>query len=124
MLDLKDVKNDNGFNLFQVSLTSISNLSNGAFSIIINPFGEAYPELGSADGVGLRTILSYIQDGGIFVNSGGQPFVYNWDVNTGGHNLVINFIPISSYYKEGNHNETMPGPSRNESLAIPQELWY
>ena len=95
MLDLKDVKNDNGFNLFQVSLTSISNLSNGAFSIIINPFGEAYPELGSAEGVGLRTILSYIQDGGIFVNSGGQPFVYSWDVNTGSHNLVINFIPIS-----------------------------
>jgi len=45
MLDLKDVKNDNGFNLFQVSLTPISNISNGAFSIIINPFGEAYPEL-------------------------------------------------------------------------------
>ena len=121
MLDLKDVKNDNGFNLFQVSLTSISNLSNGAFSIIINPFGEAYPELGSADGVGLRTILSYIQDGGIFVNSGGQPFVYNWDVNTGDHNLVINFIPISSYYMEGNHNEAMPVLSWNESLAIPQE---
>ena len=120
MLDLKDVKNDNGSNLFQVSLTSISNLSNDAFSIIINPFGEAYPELGSAEGVGLKTILSYIQDGGIFVNSGGQPFVYSWDVNTGSYNLVISFIPIQSYV-ESNYDEAMPVLSRNESLTIPQE---
>ena len=77
MLDLKSVKNDNGSNLIQVSLTSISNLSNGTFSIIINPFSEAYSELGSAEGIGLKTILFYIQDGGIFVNSGGQPFVYS-----------------------------------------------
>lgn len=120
MLDLKDVKNDNGSNLFQVSLTSISNLSNDAFSIIINPFGEAYPELGSAEGVGLKTILSYMQDGGIFVNSGGQPFVYSWDVNTGSYNLVISFIPIQSYV-ESNYDEAMPVLSRNESLTIPQE---
>jgi hypothetical protein len=120
LLDLKDVKNDNGSNLFQVSQTSISNLSNGVFSIVINPFGEAYPELGSAEGVGLRTILSYIQDGGIFINSGGQPFVYSWDVNTGSHNLLVNFIPIPSYV-ESNYDERMPVLSRNESLAIPQE---
>jgi hypothetical protein len=120
MLDLKDVKNGNGSYLFQVSLTSISNLSNGGFSIIINPFGEAYPELGGAVGVGLNTILSYIRDGGIFVNSGGQPFVYSWDVNTGSHNLVINFIPISRYV-ESNYDEAMPVLSRNESLVIPQE---
>jgi hypothetical protein len=119
MLDLKDVKDDTGCNLFQVSQTSISNLNSG-FSVIINPFGEADPELGSAEGVGLRTILSYIQDGGIFVNSGGQPFVYSWDVNTGSHNLVINFIPMSSYL-ESNYDETIPVLSRNESLAIPQE---
>ena len=57
MMDLKGVKNDNGSNLFQASLTSISNISNGNFSIIINPFGEAYPELGDASGVGLNTIF-------------------------------------------------------------------
>lgn len=120
MLDLKDVKDDKGSDLFQVSLTPISNLSSGAFSIIINPFGEAYPELGSAEGVCIKTILSYIHEGGIFVNSGGQPFVYSWDVNTGDHNLVINFIPISSYI-ESNYEELMPVLSRNESLPIPQE---
>jgi hypothetical protein len=120
MLDLKGIKNDNGSDLFLASLTSISNMNSGNFSIIINPFGEAYPELGDAAGVGLNTILSYIQDGGIFVNSGGQPFVYSWNVNRGSYNLVISFIPISSY-TESNYDEAMPVLSRNESLAIPQE---
>jgi hypothetical protein len=120
MLDLKGIKDDNNSNLFQASLTPISNLSSGTFSIVINPFGEAYPELGSAEGVGLKTILAYIQDGGIFVNSGGQPFVYSWDVNTGNHNLVISFIPMSSDV-EINYDEEIPVLSRNESLAIPQE---
>lgn len=121
MLDLKEVRNNDGSNLFQASLTSISNLSNGTFSIVINPFGEAYPELGSAEGLGLKTILSYMQDGGILVNSGGQPFVYNWNVNTGSHNLVINFIPISSRVEGDYDDEVMPVLSRNESLPIPPE---
>jgi hypothetical protein len=64
-------------------MTPISHINNSAFSIIINPFGEAYPESGNAEGVSFRAIASYIRDGGIFVNSGGQPFAYNWDVNTG-----------------------------------------
>jgi hypothetical protein len=121
MLDLKAVRNNDGSNLFHASLTSISNLSNGVFSIVINPFGEAFPELGSAEGVGMKTILSYIQDGGIFVNSGGQPFVYSWNVKTGSHNLVINFIPISSQIEGNYDDEVMPILSRNESLPIPQE---
>lgn len=120
MLDLKGIKDENDSYLFQTSLTPISNLSSGTFSIVINPFGEAYPEVGSAEGVGLRTILSYIQDGGIFINSGGQPFVYSWDVNTGSHSLLVNFVPILSY-EESNYDDGMPVLSRNESLAIPQE---
>jgi hypothetical protein len=63
---------------------------------------------------------SYIQDGGIFINSGGQPFVYSWDVNTGSRNLLVNFIPIASY-AESNYHEEMPVLSRYESLEIPQE---
>jgi hypothetical protein len=120
MLDLKGIKNDNGCDLFQASLTSISDMNSGNFTIMINPFGEAYPELGDAAGVGLKTILSYIQDGGIFVNSGGQPFVYSWNVDRGSYNLVIGFIPISSY-TERNYDEAIPVLSRNESLVIPQE---
>ncbi|MFZ0515209.1 MAG: hypothetical protein WAM14_26665, partial [Candidatus Nitrosopolaris sp.] len=30
------------------------------------------------------------------VNSGGQPFVYSWDVNTGNSQLLVNFIPALS----------------------------
>ena len=74
MLDLNDIKDDNKSNLFQASVTPISNLSNGAFSIVINPFGEAYPELGNAEGIGFRTIMSYIQDGGFFYQFWGSTF--------------------------------------------------
>lgn len=58
-----------------------------------------------AEGAGFRTILSDIQDGGILINSGGQPFVYSRDVNTGNHNLLVNFMPtlsnVESAYDEG-----------------------
>jgi hypothetical protein len=64
MLDLNNIKYDKS-NLFQASLTPTSNLNNEAFSIIINPFGEAYPELDKAEGTGFNTILSCIRDGGI-----------------------------------------------------------
>jgi hypothetical protein len=89
MLDLKNIKHDDGSNLFDASMTPISYIS--AFSVILNPFGEAYPESGNAEGVGFKTIASYIRDGGIFVNSGGQPFAYSWDVNTGNSQLLALF---------------------------------
>ena len=73
MLDVKTITYGESY-LFQASLTPISNQNSGIFPIIINPFGEAYPESGNT-GVGFKTILSYIRDGGIFVNSGGQPFL-------------------------------------------------
>jgi hypothetical protein len=48
MLDLQSTKNQtrrsNGSSLFHASMTSISDISIGGFSVIINPFGEAYPE--------------------------------------------------------------------------------
>ena len=119
MLDLNNTKQGES-NLFQASLTPISNLSNGAFSIVINPFGEAYPELGNAEGIGFRTIMSYIQDGGIFINSGGQPFIYSWDVNTGNHKLLVNFIPTVNNI-ESNYVEGIPRLSINENLVIPHE---
>ena len=52
MLELKNIKHeDNGLSLFRASMTSISEISNGTFSVILNPFGEAYPESGNAEGV-------------------------------------------------------------------------
>jgi hypothetical protein len=120
MLDLNNIVYDAQSKLLQTSLTSISNLNSGAFSIVINPFGEAYPELGNAEGVGFKTILSYIRDGGIFVNSGGQPFVYSWDVNTGSCQLLVSFIPALSNIESGKV-EGIPKLSIKTSLAIPHE---
>lgn len=119
MLDLKNIKyGDNRLNLFNASLTPISSIN--AFSVIINPFGEAYPESGNAEGVGFKTIASYIRDGGIFVNSGGQPFVYSWDVNTGNSQLLVSFIPsisdVQTSYVDG-----IPVLQIKESLKVPSE---
>lgn len=112
---------ESNHHLFQALLTPISNMNSGAFPIIVNPFGEAYPELGNTEGIGFKTILSYIRDGGIFINSGGQPFVYSWDVYTGNYKLLVNFIPAlasiqSVYDVNGN-----PILLINENLRIPIE---
>jgi hypothetical protein len=64
MLDLKNIKyDDNRLNQFDASMTPISSIR--AFSVILNPFAEAYPESGNAEGMGFKTIASYIRDGGI-----------------------------------------------------------
>jgi hypothetical protein len=121
MLDLKNIKDDgSALNPFHASMTSISCISNSAFSVILNPFGEAYPESGNAEGAGFKTIASYIRDGGIFVNSGGQPFAYSWDVNTGNSQLLVSFIPalmdVQTNYVDG-----IPVLQIKESLRIPSE---
>ena len=121
MLDLNNIKHDE-LKVFQASLTPISNINSGTFPIVINPFGEAYPELGNnGEGIGFKTIMSYIRDGGIFINSGGQPFVYSWDVNKGNHNLLVSFIQALSNNIESSYLEGKPTLSINESLSIPQE---
>jgi hypothetical protein len=118
MLDIKNITYGES-NLFQASLTPISNLNSGIFPIIINPFGEAYPELGNTEGVGFKTILSYIRDGGIFVNSGGQPFFYSWDVLTGNYKLLVNFIPALTSIQSIFDVDGNPALLINESLRIP-----
>jgi hypothetical protein len=126
MLDLQSTKNQtrrsNGSSLFHASMTSISDISNSDFPVIINPFGEAYPELGNGEGVGFKTISSYIRDGGIFVNSAGQSFAYSWDVNTGKSQLLVNFIPAPSNVIQTNYNtQGIPVLQIKESFQVPSE---
>jgi len=133
MLDLKGITNrtsngsngskgSNGSSLFHASMTSISDISNGNFSVVINPFGETYPEVGNAEGVGFKTIASYIRDGGIFVNSGGQSFASSWDVNTGKSRLLVNFIPALSETIKTDYNiKGIPVLEIKESFQIPSE---
>jgi hypothetical protein len=121
MLDLKNIKDDgDALNSFHASMTSISCINNTAFSVILNPFGEAYPESGNAEGAGFKTIASYIRDGGIFVNSGGQPFAYSWDVNTGNSQFLVSFIP-ALMDAQTNYADEIPVLQIRESLRIPSE---
>jgi hypothetical protein len=120
MLDLKNIKrNGKALNLFNASMTPISHVSNSAFSVVLNPFGEAYPESGNAEGVGFKTIASYIRDGGIFVNAGGQSFTYSWDVNTGNSRLLVSFIPSLSDVP--NYVDGIPILQAKESLIVSSE---
>ena len=70
--------------------------------------------------MGFKTIVSYIRDGGIFVNSGGQSFAYSWNVNTGNSQLLISFIPALSDVQT-NYVDGIPILEIKESLRIPSE---
>jgi len=49
------------------------------FDIIINPFGEEYPEIDKPNMATLRRIVKFVREGGIFVNVAGLAFYYLWD---------------------------------------------
>ncbi len=52
-------------------------------ALVLNPFGETYPEYDMQNKSSYQIIKNYIEDGGIFANTAGFPFVYGWDVNEG-----------------------------------------
>lgn len=49
------------------------------FAVIINPYGESYPEEDLMEFKTLRRIEEYMANGGIFVHAGGLAFFYGWD---------------------------------------------
>ena len=49
------------------------------FGVIINPFGEYYPEQNPLDLTTFESIKKFMSGGGIFVHAGGIPFYYSWD---------------------------------------------
>lgn len=53
------------------------------FAVIINPFGEAYPERDLIELTTFKAVKKFVHRGGIFVHAGGVPFYYSWDVRTG-----------------------------------------
>jgi hypothetical protein len=72
----------NGNQKYQVDEINASNISS-EYAMIINPFGEAYPE----SDIELRPIFNKIKDyvwsGGIFLSAGGFAFFYAWDIKRG-----------------------------------------
>lgn len=51
------------------------------FAVIVNPYGEAYPEKSTIELPIFDEILSFISNGGIFVCAGGYPFFYAWHLD-------------------------------------------
>lgn len=78
----------NGDQKYTVDEIAASHI-NSQFSMIINPFGEAYPERGVDQRPIFARIKDYVWSGGVFVTAGGFAFFYAWDVKQG------NAIPIS-----------------------------
>ncbi|MCK4731040.1 MAG: HEPN domain-containing protein [Methanophagales archaeon] len=65
------------------------------YQIIINPFGEIYPEIDLETKPVYGAIKEYIYHGGIFVNAGGFPFYWGWDVKG---NKKKDFVEMIPYY--------------------------
>ncbi len=53
------------------------------YAIVLNPFGETYPEHDFEKKSSYQIIKTFIEDGGLFANTAGFPFVYGWDVHEG-----------------------------------------
>lgn len=63
---------------FKVDWISAAEISN-KYEIIINPFGEMYPEIDKPNLLTLRKIVNYVRNGGVFINVAGLAFYYLWD---------------------------------------------
>ena len=79
---LRNIRLPNRRRKYKTSEIPASRISS-QYAMIINPFGEAYPE----NDVQRRPIFSKIKDyvwgGGLFVSAGGFAFFYAWDVRRG-----------------------------------------
>jgi len=65
------------FNPLEISACQISS----EFALIVNPFGEHYPEIDVERKLVFQQLEDYVGDGGIYVNCAGYPFFYAWDVS-------------------------------------------
>jgi len=65
----------------KTEILSIGQISD-KYSVIINPYGEVYPEVDSITLTSFKSIKQYIRNGGIFVCAGGLAFYYCWDAKT------------------------------------------
>jgi len=72
----------NGNQKYDISEIGAANI-NSRYPMIINPFGEAYPEKDVEKRPMFNRIKDYVWGGGIFVTAGGFAFFYAWDVTEG-----------------------------------------
>jgi len=94
---------DKSLGKFDVVSTNIENISE-EFAIVLNPFGEEYPEINRKNKTSFNVIKNFIEDGGIYVNTAGFPFFYAWDVSDGKEYPLteeITIIPKIIQMKDG-----------------------
>jgi len=88
---------------YNVERIPISRLTN-EFAVIINPFGEAYPEKDVTRRDAFRILKDYIADGGILVNTAGLPFFWAWDILEGKQEPIVDIrtiVPESIKVEDG-----------------------
>ena len=67
------------FEIREINATQISE----EFALVLNPFGEEYPEIDLKNKSVFYLIKDYVEDGGVYVNTAGFPFFYGWHVKEG-----------------------------------------
>jgi len=65
-----------------IEVGAVQRLSEERFDIVINPFGEAYPEEDLALHTTLRQLAEYVSNGGVYVNVAGYPFWWQHNPTT------------------------------------------
>jgi hypothetical protein len=65
--------------IHMISPTQIDN----SYCIILNPFGEIYPEEDISRRKSFFRIKAYVEEGGIFINASGLAFYYMFDTRSG-----------------------------------------
>jgi hypothetical protein len=89
---------------YEISRVNISQINN-KYAVLINPFGEVYPENDLQDYNCFRIIENYFTDGGIFVGFGGLLFFYGWDVSHGTKkDISTNKVILPVYLTAGKLN--------------------
>jgi HEPN domain-containing protein len=73
---------------FDVEKIPISKVKN-EFAVIVNPFGEVYPEKDTRIRFAFNHLRNYVEEGGVLVNVAGFPFFYAWDVAKGAEEPVV-----------------------------------
>ncbi len=82
------------------------------FAIIVNPFGEIYPEEDFPNITTLRNIKNYVKEGGVFVNVAGLAFFYKRDTREGTRTTGLTGQLVESY-------QIIPIPNTNRMIAVP-----
>lgn len=79
---------DSGKPKFAVERIPISKVGN-EYAVIVNPFGEVYPEKEVKSRFVFNHLKNYVEDGGVLVNVAGFPFFYAWNVLTGAEEPIV-----------------------------------